>query len=255
MVDTDFRYLNFSGRFALIEYPDGSYKEESLQNQKKIIDEATVWLTDHLPAGVTAKPYGDIMIVSDINESIIEGQILSLILALGCVFAVTTVVFRSIVGGLISLIPVGLAITMSFGFMGLFEIPLNIATALVSAMAIGIGIDDTIHFMLTYRNRMRAGDSFDISYRETLLSSGRAIIYTSVALMGGYLILMASSFTPIVYFGILNIITILFATLGALVVLGAVVMIVKPGFFQRGFEHHAALHKPDVSVKQHVQGA
>ncbi len=255
VVDSDFRYLNFSGRFALIEYPDGSYKEESLQNQKKIIDAATAWLMEHLPAGVTAKPYGDIMVVSDINESIIEGQILSLILALGCVLAVTTIVFRSIIGGLISLIPVALAITMSFGFMGLFSIPLNIATALVSAMAIGIGIDDTIHFMLTYRNRIRANGNFDISYRETLLSSGRAIIYTSVALMGGYLILMASSFTPIVYFGILNIITILFATLGALVMLGAVVIIVKPGFFLRGYSIREVDSKPDVSVEQHVQGA
>lgn len=234
VVDEDFRLLSFGGRFALIEYPDGSYREESLQNQKRIIDAASAWLQTNLPAGVKAKPYGDIMIVSDINDSIIRGQIISVVLALICVLVVTTLVFRSLLGGIISLIPVSLAVAVNFGFMGLFGIPLNIATALVSAMAIGIGIDDTIHFLMTFKQQVRQHGNYQRAFVETLQQSGRAIIYTSLALIGGYLVLMASPFTPIIYFGVLNIVTILFATLGTLLLLGAVILVLQPRFLMRG---------------------
>lgn len=234
VVDEDFRLLSFGGRFALIEYPDGSYREESLQNQKRIIDAASAWLQANLPAGVEAKPYGDIMIVSDINDSIIRGQIISVVLALICVLAVTTLVFRSLLGGIISLIPVSLAVVVNFGFMGLFGIPLNIATALVSAMAIGIGIDDTIHFLMTFKQQVRQHGNYQRAFVETLQQSGRAIIYTSLALIGGYLVLVVSPFTPIIYFGVLNIVTILFATLGTLLLLGAVILVVQPRFLLRG---------------------
>lgn len=234
VVDEDFRLLSFGGRFALIEYPDGSYREESLQNQKRIIDAASAWLKANLPAGVEAKPYGDIMIVSDINDSIIQGQIISVVLALICVLIVTTLVFRSLLGGIISLIPVSLAVGVNFGFMGLFGIPLNIATALVSAMAIGIGIDDTIHFLMTFKQQVRQHGNYQRAFIETLQQSGRAIIYTSLALIGGYLVLMASPFTPIIYFGVLNIVTILFATLGTLLLLGVVILVLQPRFLLRG---------------------
>lgn len=234
VVDEDFRLLSFGGRFALIEYPDGSYREESLQNQKRIIDAANAWLQTNLPAGVKAEPYGDIMIVSDINDSIIRGQIISVVLALICVLVVTTLVFRSLLGGVISLIPVSLAVAVNFGFMGLFGIPLNIATALVSAMAIGIGIDDTIHFLMTFKQQVRQHGNYQRAFVETLQQSGRAIIYTSLALIGGYLVLMASPFTPIIYFAVLNIVTILFATLGTLLLLGAVILALQPRFLMRG---------------------
>jgi predicted RND superfamily exporter protein len=218
----------------LIEYPDGSYREESLQNQKRIIDAASAWLKANLPAGAEAKPYGDIMIVSDINDSIIRGQIISVVLALICVLVVTTLVFRSLLGGIISLIPVSLAVVVNFGFMGLFGIPLNIATALVSAMAIGIGIDDTIHFLMIFKQQVRQHGNYQRAFVDTLQQSGRAIIYTSLALIGGYLVLMVSPFTPIIYFGVLNIVTILFATLGTLLLLGAVILVLQPRFLLRG---------------------
>lgn len=246
VVDEDFRLLSFGGRFALIEYPDGSYREESLQNQKRIIDAASAWLQANLPAGVEAKPYGDIMIVSDINDSIIRGQIISVALALICVLVVTTLVFRSLLGGIISLIPVSLAVAVNFGFMGLFGIPLNIATALVSAMAIGIGIDDTIHFLMTFKQQVRQHGNYQRAFVETLQQSGRAIIYTSLALIGGYLVLVVSPFTPIIYFGVLNIVTILFATLGTLLLLGAVILVVQPRFLLRG----AAVNQTPVPALQ-----
>jgi len=250
VVEPSFSQLKVSGRFALIEYPDGSFKEQSVQNQEKIIQTATAWLKERLPTTVIVKPFGEIMIVANINRDIINGQIVSLCLAILAIFIITMVVFRSFVAGLLCLIPVSIAILVSFGVMGIFNIPLNIATALVSAMAIGIGIDDTIHFIMTLKKQQPTSTDFIKELKQTFQLSGRAIIYTTIALSGGYAIMLASSFTPVVYFGALNIITIVFATLAALLTLPAAILIIKPEFL---LQKTQSLAKGNLTEKQSVE--
>lgn len=228
MVDKDYRYLRISGRFSLVELENGTYYEESVQNQKRIIDAAQVWLNERLPSGIKAKPFGEIMIAAYVNESIIYGQILSLCLAIASVFLVTAFALRSIIAGLFCLLPVTMAVVVNFGVMSLFSIPLNIATALVSTMAIGIGIDDAIHFFMTYRKQFNKEQDYTESLTQTIQRSGRAIIYTTLALVGSYTIMLGSSFTPIIYFGTLNIITILFATFATLLTSSALLLVLKP---------------------------
>ncbi len=244
VVEPSFSQLKVSGRFALIEYPDGSFKEQSVQNQEKIIREATAWLKERLPSTVIVKPFGEIMIVANINRDIIYGQIVSLCLAIFAVLIITMVVFRSLVAGLLCLIPVSIATLVSFGVMGIFNIPLNIATALVSAMAIGIGIDDTIHFIMTLKKQQPTSTDIIKALKQTFQLSGRAIIYTTIALSAGYAIMLASSFTPVVYFSVLNIITILFATLAALLTLPATILVMKPKFL---LQNTLALEKNNVT--------
>lgn len=230
VVDPSFRYLRFSGRFALLENPDGSYQEESLQTQKAIIDHAQQWLSEKLPAEVSVKPFGEIMIATEVNDSIIDGQLISLALAMASVLVVTMVALRSVVAGVLCLLPVIVAVFVNFGVMGVFGIPLNIATALVSTMAVGIGVDDAIHFVSTYRTQFFREQNYEFALQQTIMRSGRAIIYTTLALIGGYLIMLASSFTPVVYFGLLNIITIGFATLATLFTLSGIMIWLKPKF-------------------------
>lgn len=234
IVSNDFSMARITGRFALKELPDGSFREESVQYNKKILDEAQAWLNSHLQEGIEAQPFGEMMIVSVINDSIISGQILSLLLAIFMVLLVTTILFKSFVGGLISLIPVLFAIVTNFGVMGFFDIPLNIATALVSAMAIGIGIDDTIHFLMTFKKF--SADDLDCRacVRKTLQYAGRAIIYTTVALVAGYGTMLFSGFMPVIYFGVLNMVTIIMATYGSLFVLSSVILLLKPAFLLSG---------------------
>lgn len=226
----DFSMARITGRFALKEFADGSFREEPVQYNKQILDEAQAWLNQHLPDGVSAQPFGEMMIVSVINDSIISGQILSLLLALIMVLIVTAILFKSLVGGLISLIPVLFAIITNFGIMGFFDIPLNIATALVSAMAIGIGVDDTIHFLMTFKKFSTSHTDYRACVSKTLQYAGRAIIYTTIALVAGYGVMLFSGFTPVIYFGVLNMVTIIMATYGSLFVLSAVILLIKPRF-------------------------
>ncbi len=80
--------------------------------------------------------------------------------------------------------------------------------------------------------------------KQTFQLSGRAIIYTTIALSAGYAIMLASSFTPVVYFSVLNIITILFATLAALLTLPATILVMKPKFL---LQNTLALEKNNVT--------
>lgn len=221
IVDDDFRFARLTGRFSLIENPDGSYRESSLQEQKEIILNAQAWLESRLPKEFEVEPFGEMMIATEVNDSIIQGQITSLLLASISVLFIVALFFRSLKYGFLSLVPVLIAIGVNFGVMGVLGIPLNIATALVSTMAIGIGIDDAIHFVTSYKHHTSNESDRTIAISNTFQGAGRAIIYTTIALASGFLIMLASQFTPVVYFGFLNIVTISFATLSTLLVLPA----------------------------------
>ncbi len=242
VVDEHFQYGRITGRFALLEQTDGTYRESSLQEQKQIIQQAESWLTNHLPAGFRVQPFGEMMIATEVNDRIIRGQITSLSLATIAVFLVVTIAFRSIRLGFLGLVPVLIAIGINFGLMGLLGIPLNIATALVSTMAIGIGIDDAIHFITTYQHRLRQSNLTNQALMQTFSGAGRAIIYTTMALVGGYTIMLFSQFTPVVYFGFLNIVTIVFATLATLIVLPSLLLLTQPNSSHKS--HLSATEKP-----------
>jgi hypothetical protein len=105
------------------------------------------------------------------------------------------------------------------GIMGFTGIPLDIATALISAVAIGIAVDDTIHYMLHLRKfKKELGPDVDIErlvYKTTRFTS-KAIIFTSLALILGFLVVIFSSFVPVRQFAILTALTLFVATVATL---------------------------------------
>jgi CRP-like cAMP-binding protein len=103
----------------------------------------------------------------------------------------------------LSLIPNLLPIAAVFGVMGFLGVPLNVGTAMIATVAIGIAIDDTVHYMA--RNSMELDLRHDPveAMHHTLASEGRAIVATSIALACGFLVLLASSFVPLMHLGAL----------------------------------------------------
>lgn len=127
---------------------------------------------------------------------LLEGQIISLLLSFGIVALLLTLMFGSLWIGLAGTIPIAVTATVNFGTMGLLGIPLSSSTAIISAIAIGIGVDYAIHLIERYRfNRVRGISTVQAAY-ETLEHTGRAIIYNAVAVMGGFAVLLVSVFPP-----------------------------------------------------------
>lgn len=129
-------------------------------------------------------------------DLLLEGQIISLLLSFGIVALLLTLLFKSVLIGIAGTIPIAITAVVNFGTMGLLGIPLSSATALISSIAIGIGVDYAIHLIEHYRTCRRDGMETGEAASETLRNTGRAIIYNAAAVMGGFSVLMISVFPP-----------------------------------------------------------
>ena len=133
-------------------------------------------------------------------------------------------VFRSWKLGFISMIPNILPILLNFAVMGLFGIPLNSATAIISAVAIGIAVDDTIHFICQYQQERAQGANTETAIQKACIIKGTPIITTSLIMAGGFSVLLFGSFVPTIQFGVLCSLIMLFAVISDLLVLPALLL-------------------------------
>ncbi len=168
---------------------------------------------------------GKTVLTNKLIKDIVDSQIQSLVLATGLIFIVFLIVFRSLRLGLLAMIPNLLPILCNFGLMGYAGIPLNSATAIISAVAIGIAVDDTIHFVCHYQSGLKGGLPVADAVRRTLVVKGMPIITTSIIMVAAYSLLLAASFVPTIQFGFLSALIMLFAVVADLMVLPAVLLI------------------------------
>jgi uncharacterized protein len=130
------------------------------------------------------------------TDLILEGQIRSLILSLLIIIILLSIMFKNIKIGLIGAVPITITALVSFGIMGFLNIPLNTTTALLSSIAIGIGIDYAVHFIEQYRlNASESNDKLLVA-QKTMAHAGRAITYNAIVVIAGFLVLIFSVFPP-----------------------------------------------------------
>ncbi len=168
-----------------------------------------------------ARTTGHSLLSVNLIDAIMGAQIQSLALASLLIFAMVAAIFRSLRDGLIAMPPNLLPILLNLGLMGWVGIPLNPATAMISAVAIGIAVDDTVHFLSEYRATRTKGGSPIEAIRHTQLLRGRAMVSTSVVLFFAFVVLVVSSFMPVVHFGLLTATTMVSALLADLFFLPA----------------------------------
>ncbi len=143
---------------------------------------------------------GTPVITDRINSSLFRGQIRSIILAFLMVFAMLVIQFKSFKVGFYSIIPLVLTVITAGGVMGVFHIPLNVSTMMVASIAIGAGIDYTIHFISRYKNELKNKEKID-ALKTTLTGTGRAIIFNSISIAAGTFVLTLSSIGMMASFG------------------------------------------------------
>jgi len=131
-----------------------------------------------------------------LSEMIIDGQIASLATSILAIFLLCWWMFKRLLIAAIAMIPVSLAVTVNYGMMGNFGIPLDIATALTGAMALGIGVDFAIHYLHRYHEESVAGNSYEESVINTNRSVGHAILFNTFVVVGGFLVLLSAALYP-----------------------------------------------------------
>lgn len=167
------------------------------------------------------------MVIAASSQLLTWGQVKSLTLSLVLIFFVMVALFVSSKVGLIAVVPNLFPILINFGMMGWFRIPLSVATSLIASVAIGLAVDDTIHYLVRYNTEFKKDLDKDRAMRDTVMSVGRPIILTSCTIGLGFSVLIFSNFQPTAVFGLLMVITMLSALVGDLILLPALMMHVE----------------------------
>ena len=159
------------------------------------------------------------VLLAFLTDSLLGDQWVSFFLAAICMAVMMSVAQRSLRVGLLSLVPNLLAIGAVIAVMGWLNLPVNIGTAMIASVAMGLTIDSSIHYLAGLRRELQQGDGFAAALQRTQQDVGSALLYANLALVAGFLVLTASNFIPLVYFGILSSVAMLGGLLGNLVVL------------------------------------
>lgn len=177
----------------------------------------------NFPASLKVRPTGNLTLLAGSTSGVVEVQVRSLTLALLVIFAVMAVMFLSVKVGFLAVLPNALAILVFFGVMGWWDIPLDLGTSVIAAIAVGIAVDATIHYM-TRLNRALKDDSDPATASvRTLRSVGPSIVLTTIALAVGFFTFTFSSFVPIQSLGMLASVTMIAAAMANLGLLPALV--------------------------------
>jgi len=176
------------------------------------------YIAGHFPAEYPVRLTGDLVLMTGTTSEVVAGQVESLSLAFGVIFLVLATMFLSLRIGFLAILPNVLPVLVFFGLMGWLGILLNLGTSLIATIALGIAVDSTVHYMARLNRELRGETDQEAAIRRTLATVGQPILYTTVALVLGFLVFAFSSFVPIQSFGVLASVT-LAAGLGANLVL------------------------------------
>ena len=163
------------------------------------------------PAEVKAT--GLYVLLAFLIDNLLKDQLVSFALAATGIVIMMTIAFRSLRLGLLLLLPNTFPIVLVIGGIGWIGLPINIATAMIASVSMGLTIDFNVHYLSGYRRARLQGLSREESLQSTLRTVGRALVFSNIALIVGFSVLTLSHFIPLIYFGIL----VSFAMFGGLI--------------------------------------
>jgi len=218
--------LSFDYDQALIQAKVATYKSSE---RDKMIGEVEKAIEKHFSSHVLERSEGDDEVVltgtpvvdARMLKLMVKGQLQSLALAILCIFIIMVILSRSLTYGTFCAIPVSLTVILNFGIMGWFKIPLDVASAVIASVAIGIGIDYAIHFFNRYKEELAIGKSSEQAIKITISNTGQAIFYNAAAVGLGFLVLIFASMPPMQRFGWLIALTMFFSSMASMTVLPA----------------------------------
>jgi hypothetical protein len=201
-----------SGGTELAETVDDGYRRANIEvnvksNSSDVFREVVDALDEaaaELFAGKAAiGSLGNGVINLKLVRYLVIGQIESLVVSYVVVLVLLVLMFRSFLLAWIGVIPLVITITFSFALMVLSGIPLNMGTALIASVCVGIGVDYSIHFISRYRIEAARRKDLASTVDGTMETAGRSIFFNAIAIAGGFSVLLFSSFMPVVYLGLL----------------------------------------------------
>lgn len=210
------QYLMLLGGDTLKRFssPNGSFSPKKIRSQLQIRSHSTIltskilkvgeeYAKRHFPKGYKVEFTGGGQIDCAMTDMIIPSQIKSLGFSLLSVFIIIALSFKSPLAGIIGVIPLALTILLNYMVMGFAGIRLDLVTSIIASVAIGVGIDYTIHFLETFKNERHENDKMSTVLKNTFNKSGVGIVTNALAVGLGFLVLCGSKFVVLQFIGIL----------------------------------------------------
>jgi predicted RND superfamily exporter protein len=171
---------------------------------------------------------GMLVLYNNVLQSLFKSQILTLGAVFLAILLMFLLLFRSLSLALIALAPNLLAAGLVLGVMGLLGIPLDIMSITIAAIVVGIGVDDCIHYVHRFLREFPQDRNYRATMHRCHSSIGRAMYYTTLTVVVGFSTLTLSNFNPSIYFGLLTVLAMIAAVLGALLLLPQMIIMFKP---------------------------
>jgi len=216
---------------ANFDYTKGILNIQFQANDMKTLDrviEATDQLTREDPARKVLSGFS--LTDREMARSITTGQIYSLIFAMVSIFLLLSLIFKSITAGAIGSIPLIFSVVGTFGMMGILRIELNLVTALLSSISIGVGVDYTIHLFWRLKSELQMGASYPKAIHTSLKNTGRGIVINAFSVILGFSVLYFSAFPYLKMFATLIILSLMLCLMAALILIPALCLIIRPSF-------------------------
>ena len=218
-LSTDGQQLRFSVR---VFESDPHLKKDALLQEIRIglqtrfdLDESQVRLN------------GMLVLYNNLLQSLFSSQILTLVAVIAAIFLTFIALFRSLKLALVGVVPTAVSAGMVLGLMGWFGIPLDLMTITIAAIAIGIGVDDTIHYVHRFKHEFSVDSNYWDAVQRCHLSIGRAMYYTSITVILGFSILVLSRFVPTIHFGVLTSLAMAVALLANITLLPVLIVVFR----------------------------
>ena len=168
------------------------------------------------------------VLYNNMLQSLFDSQIGTIVIVFSIIFLMFLVLFKSLYLSIIGIIPNLLAAGVVLGTMGLLSIPLDIMTITVAAISVGMAVDNTIHYIHRFKKEFSESGRYLESMTNSHKTIGRAMFYTSLTIILGFLVFATSNFNPSVYFGFFVSLAMVMALLGALTLLPQLLLFLKP---------------------------
>ena len=196
-----------------------------------IIDRINAYIAVNFPQNVRVMIGGGATIEGAITGLIVNSSVISIAISVLIVFIIVAVSNKSLIAGIIGGVTLTLAILCNFAIMGFTGIKLNIGTALMGSLTVGIGIDYTLHFIEFYKWEYHA-DKNDFLHR-TFIGCGKAILINALSVGLGFAVLSFSQFRIVAELGLLIATCMLITALISLTVIPALLALSKPKFIYK----------------------
>ena len=198
-----------------------------------IVEDTEQFIEANFYDGSPMELSGAATLMGVLSRLIVRGQLISLFCSLLIILVIMTFIFKSLIGGVLSTLPMSVSVSMMFGLMGYLDIPLNMTTSMLTCILVGVGVDYTVHFLWHLRDHIRNGETIDEAIANTFKISGKGILFNGLSVIIGFSALLFSVFVPVQIFGILVMSSITFCLFGALAILPALTSLINPKFLYK----------------------